>query len=390
MREQARRTCLVCAGNSLEPLISIPDVPALCNRLCASEAEARNAPRGTIRLCYCRECGHVVNAGFDPTFVHYDSRFENALGFSSRYRQYAGATADRLIARYGLHQKRIVEIGCGGGDFLRLLCATGNAGEGYDPSQPDGHEVAGAGSFEIIGRDFRAADAAGADLVCCRHVLEHLDRPADLVRQLRASMAAEGGGVAYFEVPNALFVFDRLSICDIIYEHVSYFLPSSLTRAFSDAGFGIRDSGTGFDDQYLWLEAVTDHCRAPKAVSSRPDEALYAGFAARFAERVAQWHAWVDGLRSRNRRAAIWGAGAKGVMFANLLGVSPGDGLDWVVDVNPRKHGHFVPLTGQRIVGPDALRQDPPDLIIIMNQHYEAEIRATISDIGIECEVVSA
>jgi hypothetical protein len=117
---------------------------------------------------------------------------------------------------------------------------------------------------------------------------------------------------------------------------------------------------------------------------------LYAGFAARFAEKMAQWHAYVDSLKIGNRRAVIWGAGAKGVMFCNLLQVSPGDGIDRVVDVNPRKHGHFVPLTRQRIVGPESLRQDPPDLIIIMNRNYEAEIRSTIDDIGIACDVVSA
>ena len=86
----------------------------------------------------------------------------------------------------------------------------------------------------------------------------------------------------------------------------------------------------------------------------------------------------------------IWGAGAKGVMFLNLLQVTAGAGMDWVVDINPRKHGHFVPLMGQRIVGPDRLLQDPPDLVIVMNPEYEREIRSMIDDIGIGCEVVSA
>lgn len=389
MNEQAQETCPVCAGISLEPLISIPNVPALSNRLCASEAEAMIAPRGNIMLCYCRDCGHVVNAGFDPTFVNYDSRFENALNFSPQYRRYAGATVDRLTGRYGLSGKRVVEIGCAGGDFLRLMCAGGNDGKGYDPSQPTRRHQTGVGSFEIIGRDFLATDAVGADLVCCRHVLEHLARPAELVRQLRASLAA-GRGVAFFEVPNALFILDRLSIWDIIYEHVSCFTSSSLTRIFSDAGFRIHDSGTGFDDQYIWLEAVADYRPAPNKSPSPPEDVLYTGFAARFARKMAQWHACVDSLKIGNRRAAIWGAGAKGVMFCNLLQVSPGDGIDRVVDVNPRKHGHFVPLTRQRIVGPESLRQDPPDLIIIMNQNYEAEIRSTIDDIGISCDVVSA
>jgi SAM-dependent methyltransferase len=382
--------CLACAGSFLQLLISIPNVPALCNRLCASETEAANAPRGSISLYYCTDCGHVANTGFDPARVNYDGRFENALTFSPRYRLYANATSERLIGRYRLSGKRIVEIGCGGGDFLRLLCAAGNNGEGYDPSQPTLWHRAGSGSFAIIGRDFRVEDAAGADLVCCRQVLEHLPEPAALVRGLHETMAEIGGGITFFEVPNALFVLERLSIWDIIYEHVSCFTPSSLTRVFSDAGFDVCDSGTGFDDQYLWLEAVADRRGASCDVPKRPDDALYASFGARFAERVADWRERIDDLRRQGRRAAIWGAGAKGVMFANLLRVSAGAGIDCVVDVNPRKHGHFVPLTGQRIVGPEHLLQERPDLVIIMNQHYEAEIRAMIDDIGIDCDVVSA
>jgi hypothetical protein len=111
-------------------LLSIPNVPTLTNRLCASEAEAANAQRGDINLVHCRDCGHVVNAAFDQGRVKYDGRFENTLTFSSRYRQYAEATAARIINRYGLHGKCIVEIGCSTSDFLRLLCGAGNYGKG--------------------------------------------------------------------------------------------------------------------------------------------------------------------------------------------------------------------------------------------------------------------
>ena len=82
MTTKASDSCLVCGGASLEPLISIRDVPTLCNRLCASEAEAANAPRGDISLIYCLDCGHVVNSAFDQARVNYDGRFENTLTFS--------------------------------------------------------------------------------------------------------------------------------------------------------------------------------------------------------------------------------------------------------------------------------------------------------------------
>src|SRR5271170_512600 len=99
MTAQAAYSCVICGGPSLEPLIFIPDVPTLTNRLCVSEAEAANAPRGDISLVYCLDCGHVVNAAFDQARVNYDGCFENTLTFSSRYRQYADLTAAGVIDR---------------------------------------------------------------------------------------------------------------------------------------------------------------------------------------------------------------------------------------------------------------------------------------------------
>ncbi len=383
-------SCIICGGRSLEQLISIPDVPTLCNRLCASEAEAANAPRGDISLVYCFDCGHVVNSAFDQARVNYDGRFENTLTFSPRYRKYADVTADRLINRYGLRDKRIVEIGCGSGDFLRLLCGPGNHGEGYDPSQPTSRSGAGCGSVEIIGRNFEVDDARGADFVCCRHVLEHLREPMGLLWNLRESMATRAGAVAFFEVPNGLFTLDRLGIWDIIHEHVSYFTPSSLVRAFHDAGFTVCCAEPAFDDQYLWLEARVAGRSAPNGLPKRPPDVLYSSFSERFAKKVAEWRRRIDDLRFDRRQIAVWGAGAKGVMFLNLLQVRSGAGVDWVVDINPRKQGHFVPLMRQRIVGPDYLLENPPDLVVVMNPEYEREIRGTIESMGICCEVMSA
>jgi 2-polyprenyl-3-methyl-5-hydroxy-6-metoxy-1,4-benzoquinol methylase len=382
--------CLICGARTLEPLISIPDVPTLCNRLCASEAEAANAPRGNISLSYCHDCGHVINSAFDQARVNYDGRFENTLTFSPRYRQYAQLAADRIIKRYRLRGKRIVEIGCGNGDFLRLLCSAGNRGEGYDPSQPTCRWEVGRGSVEIIGRNFAAEDAGGADFVCCRHVLEHLPEPMALLQRLRESLDVRDEAIVFFEVPNGLFTLDRLGIWDIIHEHVSYFMPSSLVRAFHRAGFTVCSAASAFDDQYLWVEARVDGQVSSSDLPKRPPDALYSSFSTRFADKVAQWRRQIEESRSHGRHVVIWGAGAKGVMFLNLLRINAGAGIDWVVDINPRKQGHFVALTGQRIVGPECLSQNPPDLVIVMNPEYEREVRSMINQIGIGGEVMSA
>jgi SAM-dependent methyltransferase len=387
------RRCIVCGGASSQPLVAIRDVPTLCNRLWNSEVEAISAPRGNIRLAYCPECGHISNTAFDPAQVNYDCRFDSTLSFSPRYRRYAESVAERLIHRYRLIDKTIVEIGCGRGDFLRLLARPGNRCAGYDPSQLTRRTVVGLGSIDIVGRTFAAEDANGADFICCRHVLEHLTEPTELLRQLRKTIGARRDVALLFEVPNSLFILDGLGIWDIIYEHVSYFTSSSLVRAFHDAGFTVLEVNTGFNDQYLWLEAVADDGRQSAAAVPAPEcphDPLYLSFAGRFNEKLTYWRRLVEKMLSDRRRVVVWGAGAKGVMFLNLLRLTRDSGMDRVVDINPRKQGHFVPAMGQKIVAPDCLAQDPPDSVIVMNPAYIGEIASNIEARGISCELLNS
>ena len=72
-------------------------------------------------------------------------------------------------------------------------------------------------------------------------------------------------------------------------------------------------------------------------------------------------------------RVAIWGAGSKGVAFLTTLGVR--SEVAFAVDINPHKHGFFMPGTGHEVVGPERLREAPPDVVVVMNPIYVEEIR---------------
>jgi len=86
-------------------------------------------------------------------------------------------------------------------------------------------------------------------------------------------------------------------------------------------------------------------------------------------------------------RAVLWGAGAKGVTFLNMMGAR--EGVEYAVDVNPRKAGKYVAGTGQRIVEPEFLRSYRPDCVILANPIYEREVRGTLQGLGVEPELVT-
>src|SRR5579884_2524564 len=117
--------CPVCGSSDLEWVVDLLDIPIHCNLLWNRREDALAAPRGDVRLHLCHDCGHLFNIAFDPARLRYSPQHENSLHFSPRFQQYAEELAKALVERHDLHEKTIVEIGCGQGDFLRMLCRIG-------------------------------------------------------------------------------------------------------------------------------------------------------------------------------------------------------------------------------------------------------------------------
>jgi SAM-dependent methyltransferase len=384
---QVALPCPVCGAQSGRLFAELPAVPVYCNVLWPTREDALRAPRGDVRLASCGECGMIWNDAFDATQVAYSPAYENSLHFSSVFGEYAEALASRLIARYDLEGKDIVDIGAGKGEFLTLLCRGGrNRGVGFDPSY-DGEAEEEGSSVRFV-RDLYGEPYADtpADFVCCRHVLEHIEDPRAFLRSLRRTLSGSSDVVVYFEVPAAEYVLGELSIWDVIYEHCSLFSLPALRLLFEEADFCVLDVGFSFGGQYLWIEATPGAARPgdrPDAALSDLDE-LVDAFQSRLPECLDTWEREVEALTERGP-LALWGAGSKGVTFLNLVA---SDKVAWVVDVNPRKRGRHVAGVGHRVIDPSELGAHPPATILIMNPVYASEIQELAAAEGVTAELV--
>lgn len=381
--------CPVCAAAELRPFYSQADVPTHVGILWPTRQEAVDCPRGDLDLGYCTECGLVYNTGFDASRSAYGHSYDNALHFSAVFQDYEQNLARRLIDTYAIRDADVVEIGSGSGHFLGLLCALGgNRGTGFDPSYDAEHSDPLPERVQVVNEFFsRDHVAAPADLVLCRHVLEHVADPAGMLRSVREGIGDRTDTVLYLEVPNALLALRRLSVGDLIYEHVSYFLASSLRTAVESAGFEILDLREVYDGQFLSVEARP--VQVPPRVSPRspaPDVlADIEAFDSRARERVTAWSDQLARLAAGDEQVVAWGAGAKAVGYFNLLGVT--DAVERVVDVNPRKQGTFLAGTGQAVVAPDELVGDPPGAVLVMNPYYATEIEQMLAALGVDADV---
>lgn len=392
-RRCAAAACYNCGEGQLYVFYDVPRVPVHSCLLVPTREEALDFPTGRLRLAFCRSCGFISNLLFDPDLLDYSESYEETQGFSPRFRAFARDLAARLIDKYDLRGRDILELGCGKGEFLALLCELGdNRGVGIDPAYVEGRLHSAASSRMTFIRDFyseRYSDLSG-DFIVSRHTLEHVQPTREFLLTLRRSLGARKDVTVFFEVPDVSRVLRELAFWDIYYEHCSYFSLGSLARLFRSTGFQVLDLETDFDDQYLLIEARPADGPTGTVFPSEDDAETLARDVEYFRENCARkldaWRADLEAFRQRGQRPVIWGSGSKAVAYLTTLGVR--DQIEYVVDINPFKHDMYLAGTGHRIVSPEVLREYRPDIVIVMNPIYCDEIAEQLSEMDVTAQLV--
>jgi hypothetical protein len=385
----------VCPGCRRGPLRLLLETsaPIHTSKLLASRRIAEGYPRGPIRLELCEACGLITNTAFDAPRHDYSASYEETQAFSPRFQEYAGQLAATLSRRHGLAGADVLEIGCGRADFLLRLCEVGGcSGTGIDPSfREDALDGPAAERVTVRRAFFSESDVDRPyALIVCRHTLEHVHDVHDFLVRLRSSLDGFPRTTVFFEVPDTTRILRETAFWDMYYEHCTYFTPGSMARAFRAAGFRPITLELGFDDQYILLTAVpSDRPSSAPPLPLEESAAEIVSLAGRFVDDLeatrAYWTHRLQQRRANGETSVLWGAGSKGVGFLSTLGLS--DEVAGVVDVNPAKHGMFMPGSGHEIIPPSRLRELQPGLVIVMNPAYTEEIRRDIEQLGVSAEV---
>jgi len=324
------------------------DFPVFQNRMYATAEEARQCPRGNIRLVEDLTSGLVRNEAFDPDLVDYDSAYQNEQANSLPFRQHLEWAADLISEEIGLDD--LVEVGCGKGTFLEMLAARGASITGFDPTYE--------GDSPLIQRHYFGPELGlSAKGLVLRHVLEHIPDPYAFLCQLRD--ANGGSGLIYIEVPCFDWICKERSWFDIFYEHVNYFRLSDFKKMFGKT----PALGRCFGGQYLYVIGDLSSLRAPEYDPANPvhlpddfTPSLHAG--------------------ATPSTDVVWGGASKGVIYA-LMRERAGNPVQAVIDINPNKQGQYLAGTGLRVSAPDEVLPNVPKStrILVMNPNYCDEIK---------------
>jgi hypothetical protein len=387
--------CPACGSTTFTVFYSVEKVPVHSVRLVWSVNDALDFARGDIHLAHCQSCGFIWNNTFQEELQDYADAYESTQAYSPTYNSFATNLAADIIARNQIYKKNIIEIGCGQGEFLSLLCDLGeNRGTGFDPAyQTERAMKSLTANIEVI-PDYYSEKYTylSADLIACKMTLEHIPLVDEFVATVRRSIANPSDTIVFFQVPNILRIFDEFAFWDIYYEHCSYFSPGSLSRVFRKNAFDISRLWLDYGDQYLMTEAIPVADSTAACLPIEKDLEVIAGKVAQFAGSISKehqfWREKISQARNNGKKVILWGSGSKAVSFLTTLKVSR-DEIEYTVDINPTKWDTYLAGMGQKVVAPDMLKNYRPDLVILMNPLYQAEVENQLCSADVSAEIVS-
>jgi SAM-dependent methyltransferase len=381
--------CPACDSWGTESIVRFDGIPVHSTVLLDNAESALTYPRRDLELALCRGCGLIFNHLFDPSDIDFSPAFEESQHFSQTFTEFARSLANEIADRCHLSSSsRILEIGCGKGEFLAELCRIANCeGIGLDPAfrrdrlgddRPSRMSFVadwfGPAHFHLVG-----------DLILCRHTLEHIGPVRAFLDSIRCMIMDRKPVWVVFETPSIHRILKEAAFWDVYYEHVSYFTPGSHARLFRRCGFDVVEVRLVYSDQYIMQYASpgTGAVKPPLEIERDLDRIidLARSFGARARKSIRHWNELLVSAFDRGKQVAIWGGSSKTVAFLTALGESAHDAR--IVDKNPFKQGRYLPGSAHVVLAPSALVEVEPDIIIAMNPIYLQEIRDDLAALGL-------
>ena len=175
-------------------------------------------------------------------------------------------------------------------------------------------------------------------------------------------------------MPDLEWILEHRAYFDLFHEHVNYFRADDFSRRLGD---GVIFQSKSFGGQYLSVVINLECVRDCGHASSTPESGH--GLQIAF-NRLSEFEEKTYASLADNHDIVIWGAAAKGVVFASKAPPAIKSRISYSIDINPRKQGHFMPISGVEVLDPatGVSMLDPSSLVVIMNPNYEQEIRGSL------------
>jgi 2-polyprenyl-3-methyl-5-hydroxy-6-metoxy-1,4-benzoquinol methylase len=389
----SQTACRFC-GAPVEAVFADLGMSPLANSYLPPERANGMEPFYPLRALVCGKCFLVQLEEFEtPERIFSDYAYFSS--YSSSWLEHSRRYAEQMVERLGLDgDSHVVEIASNDGYLLQFFHDRQIPVLGIEPAANVAKVALQKGIptlVEFFGRETATslAGESSADLLLGNNVLAHVPDLNDFVAGMKILL--KPGGVITMEFPHLMRLIEDNQWDTIYHEHFSYFSFLTVGRVFEAHGlrlFDVEELPTHGGSLRVYGCHADDpakaHSEAARELSERERAAgyeqleTYLGYGRRVEADKRQILGFLIDLKQQGLRIVGYGAPAKGNTLLNYCGVRR-DFIDYTCDLNPHKQGHFLPGSHIPIRSPEAIREDRPDVVMILPWNLKDEIVQQLS-----------
>jgi SAM-dependent methyltransferase len=345
-----------------------------------------------LRVLVCDKCWLVQTEDYADAgelFSHDYAYFSSTSStWVEHARNYTAAITERLDLNLSSF---VIEVASNDGYLLKNFVSAGIPCLGIEPTDSTA-EVAEKLGIPVVRQFFGerlgkeiAASGRQADLILGNNVFAHVPDINDFTLGLKAAL--KPSGTITLEFPHLMRLLELNQFDTVYHEHFSYLSLNVVSRIFSAAGlrvYDVEELPTHGGSLRVYgchadgvAETSAEVARILEEESRRGllDLQVYRDFQARAEKVKNDMLAFLLEQKRAGKKAAAYGAAAKGNTLLNFAGVRP-DLLSFVCDAAPSKQQKFMPGSHIPIYPPNRLTAEAPDFVVILPWNIAEEVVA--------------